>query len=274
MSRKLRLAIYLLCGFLMVPFAASAQYLQAYSGAESMGMGHAVTAVPGPMGVLNNPAGLAAAKEWQPFAVGGRHLGQFGLPEAALGLVVPAKTFTYGLALHRWGGPLFRDYALQAAWGQQIGVVRMGLRLNGMARVVEGQRRRYGATLDVGGQVLVAPGWTLGVLAANFLPAAVGTGQDYLPPTLMRLGISRQWVGRALISSEVAYTVQEPVQMRLGMQYHLLPQVALLTGVALNPQRAYGGFVLQLPPWRVAYALDRHGLLGYGHMLTLSYTKP
>jgi hypothetical protein len=247
-------------------------------GGRAQALGNASATLSGEVwAVANNPAGLGSLN--RPTAgvfLENRYLiPSLNVAAAALalplGLVEPpaaglparASYGVLGLEAQRWGGQLYNETRLGAAYGYRLGVVSIGGRLDVLQVSFQdlGSRRVLAASL--GGQADVLPQrLTLGVHLYNLTQARLASYQDERVPTVLRVGLAYRPGKQVLLLAEAEKDVERAAGVKAGLEYLPAPAVAVRLGYASLSQQATGGVGLRVGDFQFDYAAGWHSALG------------
>lgn len=285
MAKYLRL---LLLSLFNTPLALLAQGNgPAGHGGRAQALGNASATLGGEVwAVANNPAGLGRlTKPTAGLYFENRYLIPslnlaavavalpLGLPEpAAAGQPARAGRGVLGLEAQRFGGVLYNETRLGAAYGYQLGVVSIGGRLDALQVSFQdlGSRRVLAASL--GGQADILPQrLALGVYLYNITQAKLADYQDERVPTLLRAGLAYRPGKQVLLLAEAEKDVEREAGVKAGIEYRPTPAVAVRLGYASLSQQTTGGVGLRAGEFQLDYAAGWHAALGLSQYFSLGW---
>lgn len=256
-------------------------------GGRAQALGNASATLAGEVwAVANNPAGLASLT--RPTAglyfenrylipslnlaavAGALPLGE--VAPAAAGLPARASRGVVAFEAQRFGGMLYNELRLGAAYGYQLGVVSLGGRLDALQISFQdlGSRRVLAASL--GGQADILPRrLTLGVHLYNLTQAQLFAYQDEHLPTVLRAGLAYRPGQQVLLLAEAEKDVEHDAGLKAGIEYRPAPAVALRLGYASLSQQASGGVGLRAGDFQLDYAAGWHSALGLSQYFSLGW---
>jgi len=256
-------------------------------GGRAQALGNASATLAGEVwAAANNPAGLAGLT--RPTAglyfenrylipslnlaavAGALPLGE--VEPAAAGLPARANRGVVAFEAQRFGGALYNELRLGAAYGYQLGVVSIGGRLDALQISFQdlGSRRVLAASL--GGQADILPRrLTLGVHLSNLTQARLFDYQDERVPTVLRAGLAYRPGQQVLLLAEAEKDVERDAGLRAGIEYRPAPAVALRLGYASLSQQASGGVGLRAGDFQLDYAAGWHSALGLSQYFSLGW---
>ena len=285
MATYLRIAVYLL---LLASLAARAQGGgPATHGARAQALGGAATTLAGEVwAAANNAAGLGALG--QPTAgayLENRYLiPSLNLVAAAvavpLGVVAPetagqpARASRGVLAAEgqRFGGALYNEVRLGAAYGYRLGVINIGGRLEMLQVSLQDLGSRRALVGSLGGQAELLPGrLTFGAYLYNLTQARLATYQDERVPTVLRAGLAYRPSRQVLLLAEAEKDVERAAGLRAGIEYLPAPAVALRLGYATLSEQATAGVGVAAGNFHFDYAAGWHTVLGLSQFLSANW---
>jgi len=191
---------------------------------------------------------------------------------AAAGLPARASRGVLGLEAQRWGGILYNETRLGAAYGYRLGVVSIGGRLDMLQVSFQdlGSRRVLAASL--GGQADILPQrLTLGVHLYNLTQACLVDYQDERVPTVLRAGLAYRPGKQVLLLAEAEKDVERDAGLKAGIEYLPVPAVAVRLGYASLSQQASGGVGLRAGDFQLDYAAGWHSALGLSQYFSVGW---
>jgi hypothetical protein len=275
-------------GFISFPSLLLAQGNgPASHGARAQALGTASATLGGDVwAVANNAAGLGQLT--QPTAgvyVENRYLiPSLNVAAAALalplGIVEPAAASLPARASHgvvgfeaqRFGGLLYNEVRVGAAYGYRLGVVSVGGRLDALQVSLQdlGSRRTLAASL--GGQAEVLPGrLTFGVYLYNITQAKLADYQDERVPTVLRAGLAYHPSKQVLLLAEAEKDIERAAGFKAGIEYLPAAAVAVRLGYASLSQQSTAGVGVHAGSFQFDYAAGWHSALGLSQYLSVNW---
>lgn len=274
--------------FLVIPTLLLAQGNgPAGHGGRAQALGNASATLSGEVwAVANNPAGLGSLT--RPTAgvfLENRYLiPSLNVAAAALalplGLVEPpaaglparASHGVLGLEAQRWGGALYNETQVGAAYGYRLGVVSIGGRLDVRQVSFQDLGSRRVLAVSLGGQADILPQrLTLGVHLSNLTQARLASYQDERVPTVLRVGLAYRPGKQVLLLAEAEKDVERAAGVKAGLEYQPVPAVAVRLGYASLSQQATGGVGLRAGDFQFDYAAGWHSALGLSQYFSVGW---
>ena len=284
MANVLRLLAF---GLTLLPLAVHAQGNgPAGRGARAIALGNASSTLSDVWAVANNAAGLGSLT--QPVAgayVENRYL-ITSLNVAAVALAVPLGTIepaaggvparagrgVVGVEAQRFGGALYNELRVGAAYGYRLGVITVGGRVDMLQVSFQDLGSRRVVLGSLGGQAEVLPQrLSFGVYLYNLTQARLADYQDERVPTVLRAGLAYHAGKQVLLVAEVEKDVERTAGLKAGLEYLPVPAVAVRVGYASLPQQSTAGVGVKAGSFHFDYAAGYQSVLGVSHYLSVNW---
>ena len=191
---------------------------------------------------------------------------------AAGGLPPRASRGVLGVEAQRFGGILYNETRVGAAYGYQLGVVRVGGRLDALQVSFQDLGSRRAVVASLGGQAEIIPQQlTLGVYLYNLTQTKLADYQDERVPTVLRAGLAYRPGTQVLLLAEAEKDVERAAGLKAGLEYTPTPAVALRLGYASLSQQSTAGVGLRAGDWQLDYAAGWHNVLGLSQYFSVSW---
>ncbi len=172
----------------------------------------------------------------------------------------------------RFGGALYNETRLGAAYGYRLGVVNIGGRLDVLQVSFQDLGSRRAVVASLGGQADVVPEHlTFGVYLYNLNQARLFEYQNERVPTVLRAGLAYRPSKQVLLLAETEKDVERAAGLKAGLEYLPLPAVAIRAGYASLSQQTTGGVGVRAGNFQFDYAAGWHGVLGLSQFLSVSW---
>lgn len=191
---------------------------------------------------------------------------------AAAGLPARAARGVIAFEAQRFGGALYNETRVGAAYGYRLGVVSVGGRLDALQVSFQdlGSRRTLAASL--GGQADILPQrLTLGAYLYNITQAKLADYQDERLPTVLRVGLAYRPAKQVLLLAEAEKDVERATGVKAGLEYLPTAAVAVRLGYASLSQQTTGGVGLHAGDFQLDYAAGWHSVLGLSQYFSLGW---
>lgn len=253
--------------------AFSTTKAQAVLGARELGIGQAITALPGnSLSVFANPA-MMPEKERSVSFFGVRYYGLAEITDIATAITYPTKLGVFGAGVHRYGFDLFNESRLRLAYKYNFKGFRFGLIAN-YNHVMQGGEYGSAGTLgmDLGVSAPIIPSLWIGAQAANINRPRYGKLNDEELPRFMSFGLSYRLSEIALFSSDIFKDVRFPISYRGGIEVTIVERLQGRAGITTSPQTFSVGFGYKGSTLGANVAVQRHANshLGYSPAIDLN----
>ncbi|AMM51653.1 hypothetical protein TH61_11355 [Rufibacter sp. DG15C] len=237
-----------------------------------MALGGASVTLSDVWALSNNPAGIAGVEHPSLGAFAHNRFTIQELTTVGLLAVYPSgKWGTVGLDVQRYGGELYNEQRLGIGVAHQLGQVRLGLKADVLQVRVKEWGSRKTVALSVGGQSEVIPGLTFGAHIYNLNQAKLAEFEDERVPTVMKIGLSYQAATKVLLVAEIEKELEADAAVKAGVEYQVIPALALRTGFNSGTRSATGGIEVKFKQFQIGYGLGAQSRLGVSNALSLVY---
>jgi hypothetical protein len=238
-------------------------------GAKSWGIGNATVAIADNYSVFNNPAGLGFLKD--NFASASYHAryGISGLQTLSLSGNYNTKLANVGLAIERFGDKLYNEQKLGLALAKSTNRVSLGLKVSYFQAAIENFASKNTLLTEFGVITKLSSKVQMGFHAYNLTGAKLFASQRI--PTVLRLGVSYAPTKQILLVTEAEKDIEFPMLIKAGLEYQIVNNFYLRTGITSKLNNAHFGFGFQSKQFIFDYAASSHSALGFSHHLTISY---
>jgi hypothetical protein len=282
---------YLLVLFLSFGFTPAVVYAQgngpAAHGARAVSLGNAATTLANEVwATANNAAGLGSIT--QPGAgiyFENRYLIQ-SLNVAAVAIALPlgeiepaaaslparARRGVLGFEAQRFGGVLYSETRVGAAYGYRLGVISVGGRLDMLQVSLQDLGSRRVAVASLGGQATILPQrLSFGMYLYNISQAKLADYQDERVPTVLRAGLAYHASKQVLLVAEAEKDVEHGAGLKAGLEYLPTPVVAVRLGYTSLSQQTTGGVGVRAGDFQFDYAAGWHSALGLSQYISINW---
>ncbi len=242
-------------------------------GARSWGMANAVVARFDPLVFSGNIAGIAGTKEPILFSGFDSHYGFEGLNTLSIGGVIPySKDLGIGFTVLRFGDKLYNESNISVGVGHKISRVSLGLKINYLQTSVNIPSfiaSQKALVFEMGGIVQLSSKFNLGAHAYNLFQAKYNGDYRNELPTILKIGFQYEPIKALKISAELNKNTDLPISVLIGMEYQVIKQVFIRTGIASKPISNHFGAGFVSKKWTFDYAIHTNQQLGTSHHLSL-----
>lgn len=238
-------------------------------GAKSWGIGNATVALADRNAIFNNPAGLGFLKD--NFVSSSYHARYniAGLQTLSLSGNYNAKLANIGLGVERFGDKLYNEQKLGIAIGKSMNRVALGLKVSYFQAAIENFAAKNTLLTEFGVMTKLSSKVQVGFHAYNLTGAKLFASQQI--PTVLRLGLSFSPTKQILLVTEAEKNIELPTLIKAGLEYQIVKNFYLRTGLTSKLNNAHFGFGFQSKQLIFDYALSSHSALGFSNHLSISY---
>ncbi len=252
----------------------TAQAIEWYPlGARSSAMANASVASSNLWSIKHNQAGLAFLEHT---SLGLAAENRFGLQELSLGggvVAVPTPLGVFGMSLTHFGDELFSENQVGLAYARTFGKsVSAGLQINYRNTHLGSDYGDNNTLLLEGGlQAKLNKDITVGVHIANPNRTSLSEDYDERYPTTFRMGMQYKVSDKVLLLAEGEKTTEQGLLGKIGLEYQILKQLYLRTGISTNPTQNSFGIGIYWSQFKLDLSTWRHGTLGFIPQLSITY---
>lgn len=264
---------WILILLILIPGFSQAQDGQYGLGARNNALSGASVTLADSWAIFNNPGALGSYEHSTLIASYQNRYNIAGFHVVGGGMVYRQKWFTTGLKYYKFGDELFNQQLAGWSVANRFQMVCLGAGVNVIQTHTEGLSTRRVWTLEMGGTAEITPQILLGAHIFNFK-------HGELHPTTMKAGLSFRPKDFLMINAEVEKQLQAREQFKAGLEYELIRNVLLRTGInlqgnELDNSQVFGTFGFGLRPKKllIDYAFTSQ-TLGAIHEISVGYQLP
>ena len=243
-------------------------------GARSAAVGGASSTYADLWAAFHNQAGLGRLKG---VSVGLTNEFRFLLPELSvrgLALAIPTKrSGVFALSISYYGFNLYNEKKAGLAYSRAFGdKVSAGIQIDYLnVHLAESYGDRHAFTVEAGIQAMLIKDLVIAAHVFNPTRARLADYDDERIPSTLKLGLGYTISDKVILSAEAEKSLEEKNIIRAGIEYHIVKQLYLRTGISSDPGMYAFGFGLLLDRLRIDLASTYHQVLGFSPQLALSY---
>ena len=240
-------------------------------GARSSSIGGASVTLSDEYSLFNNVGALGAVEHHAVFAA---YQNRYGIPEFQViggGALYSHQLGTFGIGYYKFGDDVFSEQKVHLAIGNQIQMISLGLAIDVLQYRMESIGTRQALVVEFGGLAEITPQLSFGAHLFNVTQAELGDDQNVPLPTVMKAGLAYCPSQELMMTIEVEKDLDFDEVIRSGLEYKVVEDIYLRTGVSTRP--FVGAFGLGFHPKRlkVNYAFQNDSDLGNMHELAVAY---
>jgi hypothetical protein len=244
-------------------------------GARTWGLANATIARSDYYAIGNNLAGLAGLSTSTIFSTYDSHYGFDGINTLGFGAVMPlSKDMGVGLSIQRFGDKVYNQIALGAGAGHRINRFSLGLKVNYLQTAINSSAiilSKKALVFEFGGIVMISSKLNFGAHVFNLTQSRYSGENRENVDTALRTGFLYKPSKIIQLSAEIEKVTAYPVSFRAGLEYEVIKNFVVRTGVASRPQSNHFGIGFQGSHFHLDYAVHTHPQLGWSHHFSLAY---
>ncbi|MEL7123493.1 MAG: hypothetical protein AAFO07_28870 [Bacteroidota bacterium] len=250
---------------LMLPFFSIGQNGAPVTlGARSIALGNASIGLKGADALLNNPAGLATITSFHAIVAAEQRFANQDLQSIAAGAAISTSSGVIGLSLNYFGFDLYNEQRIGLSYSRSL---LQNFSIGAQLVLHNTQIEEYGSklvpTFEIGLMMEIIPELTVGAYVFN--PMRIELNEDELLPTAIRLGFAYAPSDKSLFVAEVSKDIEYPVEVKAGIEYKVVDQLMLRTGISTAPEKwSFGlGYLIENAGLRIDVSASHHQFLGF-----------
>ena len=189
---------------------------------------------------------------------------------------VPTKKGTLAFGVVRLGDDIFSQQVSSLGVANRFGLASLGVKINYTSYNVKGLGTKSVPSIDFGGIAELAPDILVGAYIRNLNQAKLSEVEDERLPTLMNVGLSYRPTDHVMLNLEVEKDIDFSPSFKAGIDYAVIKNINLRTGINTNPDSQYMG--MGITPNNIKlqfdYAWSNTRYWGSGHQVSLVYQFP
>jgi hypothetical protein len=196
-----------------------------------------------------------------------------GFNTASLALVVPVNIGSFGLGISRFGDELFNQQMVSVGYANTFGIASLGVKAGYLQYSIDGYGSKGVILIDFGGIAKLTEELLIGAHITNFNQSKLAELEDERVPTILALGMSYRPSTQVMVNLEVEKDIDFNPVFKFGVEYKIIEQVSLRTGINTKPNRQFYGFGLRPNniPVMLDYTFSNNKLPGTAHQLGIGY---
>ncbi len=241
-------------------------------GPGSLAMGSAGISLKGLWSLQQNPAGIAGiASPGIAFAYERHFLDQEISSQIAL-FALPFAKNVLGFNIQRYGFTEYREQHAGIAYARKFGSsLSLSIGLNYHQLSISGYGSSTTFSAEAGFQFAINENLTLASHLANPGRSRFEDHPGSDIPVRLSFGAAYRFTDKLIVAGDVIKVLQSSADVRLGMEYSLIPAFSLRGGVSASPFKQYAGFGFHHKRLSLDAAVSSHPSLGYSPQIGLAY---
>lgn len=265
--KRLLLPVLLACSFSVLSQDGKFNF-----GARSAALGGASLTLGDEFSLFNNLGGLGLVENHAVFAGYQSRFNVSGLQTIGAGAVYTSAIGNAGIGFYKFGDDLYSEQRIHLGIGNKIQMVSLGLGVDLLQYNIETIGSRRVLAIEFGGIAEISEQFVFGAHIFNLNQAELSEETGQRIPTVMKGGFSYRPSKELIINIEVEKDLGFDEVIRAGVEYQLIENVFLRTGISTNPFLNSFGIGFHPKNFKLDYAYSSDSNLGSIHDLTLAYS--
>ncbi|MBS1919333.1 MAG: hypothetical protein JST17_03665 [Bacteroidetes bacterium] len=260
MNRTFTLTIIL---FLVSIFFSEAQIIRKPVAAPYIGLGAYSKRHQDIFSFTSNQAALAQINNAAVGVYGERRFMLNDLNNYSAALALPTATGNFGLKTGYFGSSGYNETQIGLAYGRKMGEkIDIGAQFNYNAIRISGYGNSSAVSFEVGTILHITEQIHLGIHVNNPVGGKFGKDQQEKLPSVYSFGLGYDASEKFFFSAEIMKEEDQPVNVNVGIQYKLLPQLLARAGMETATSSAWAGIGLSWKSFRIDVTSTYHPQLG------------
>jgi len=240
-------------------------------GARSSAMGGASLTLVDEYSLFNNVGALGRVENHAVFA---GYQNRYGITEFQViggGAVYTHSIGNIGVGHYKFGDDLFSEQRVHLAVGNTIQMVSLGLGLDIIQYHIESIGTIQTIAIEFGGVAEITPQLSFGMHIFNVAQAELDPELDEPLPTVMKGGMAYRPSDELTLTLEVEKDLDFDEIFKAGIEYKIINDVFLRTGISTQPFVAAFGIGFYPKRLKFDYSFLNDSELGNTHEITVAY---
>ncbi len=241
-------------------------------GARSVAMGGTGLTFIDIQALLNNPAGLAQLNSFSGIIAAEQRFASEELQSLAAGIALPTSSGSWGLGLQYFGFDLYNEKRINLAYARQLlDNFSMGIQFVFHNTQIQEYGNKWSIAAELG--LLYEVNDNISIGAQIFNPIRTEIVEGEFLPTVFRVGFGYKSSEKVLFLAEISKDIEYPVQVRFGIEYRIITQLFLRSGIQTAPEKwSFGiGYLLNQENLSIDVSASHHPFLGFSPAITMTY---
>ena len=260
MKRKFTLTIILLS---VATFYSKGQIIRRPVAAPYIGLGAYSIRHQDIFSFTSNQAALAQVNNAAVGVFGERRFLLNDLNNYTAALAVPTNSGNFGLKIGYFGSADYNETQIGLAYGRKMGEkVDIGAQFNYNAIRIPGYGSSSAVSFEIGTVLHLTDQLHIGIHANNPVGGKFGKDQEEKLPSVYSFGLGYDASEKFYFSAEILKEEDQPVNVNVGLQYKLLPQLLARVGMETATSSAWAGIGISWKVFRIDVTTNYHPQLG------------
>lgn len=242
-------------------------------GGRSAGMGYTGVTLSDPWSVQNNQAGLGYVNNISAGLYYENHFLVNELSSKSVAFILPTQSGVFGVNMNYYGYDKYNETKVGLAYGKSFGEkIAAGIQFDYLnTHIADNYGNKRNVTFEVGILSKLTKSLTIGAHVFNPISVKVADYNDERIPTIIKLGLMYNFSNKVLVIAETEKNINYKPVFKAGIEYHIIKEVYLRTGMSTNPTLNTFGIGVELKKLKIDFASTIHQTLGYSPQISILY---
>lgn len=220
-----------------------------------------------------NPSGIIGVKKPSVSLNYIKHLFGDDLSTQSLAAIIPLNNNFIGLSFQRYGFSEYNENKLGFAYAKKFSNhLSIGININYYQLKIPDYGSSIGFSTDVGVLYQFKKAFTLGVFVRNPSKQSYNSSETLATvPTSLNVGLSYQASDKVLIAATSSKNLNQPIDVRLGIEYKIFDLLSLRGEMSIKPFKQYCGLGFNYNSFLMDMAATYDANLGYTPQIAIGY---
>ena len=242
-------------------------------GGKVAGMGYAGVTLSDFWSVSNNQAGLGFVKNT---AAGIYYENRFLVKELSsksAAFVLPTQSGVFGVSMNYFGYNKYNETKVGLAYGKSFGQkISAGIQLDYLnTHIADNYGNKGAVTFEIGILSKLSKSLSIGAHVFNPIRVKVADYNDERIATIIKLGLMYNFSNKIIVIAEAEKNISYKPVYKAGIEYHIIKEIYLRTGIATNPTLNTFGIGIDLKKIKIDFASSFNQTFGYSPQISMVY---
>ncbi len=186
---------------------------------------------------------------------------------------LPIKAYTLGLSVSTYGFESYKVQQIGLAMAKSFGpTLSAAMRFNYHQLQIPAYGKSSAYTADVGFLYQFSKRVGIGAHIQNVSNSSFTNTANFSPiPLLVDFGVSYKSTEQLLLVAALQQALNQTPQPKLGIEYQLIPALALRGGLSFNQLKQFAGIGLKIKKMGFDWSINSQNTVGAGSQISLQY---
>ncbi len=270
---KMKIKIFLFSIIVFFSFTNRASNDNNPIGGRSAGMGYTGVTLSDPWSVQNNQAGLGYVNNISAGMYYESHFLVNELSSKSVAFILPTQSGVFGVNMNYFGYDKYNETKIGLAYGKSFGEkISAGIQFDYLnTHIGDNYGNKRNVTFEVGILSKLTKSLTIGAHVFNPISVKITDYNDERIPAIFKLGLMYNFSDKVLVIAETEKNMNYKPVFKAGIEYHIIKEVYLRTGMSTNPTLNTFGIGVELKKLKIDFASSIHQTFGYSPQISILY---